>query len=120
MDEFKDMDKIVLQPGEVLLLRPKHNMPRDELLHMQKLLSAAKICAVLLAPDMEMMVGVNVVAPEEPEPEKDAKFREDIEAAYAYGRIIQYKVGDDWIDAHRHASPHVFDWDCYEYRLSAK
>jgi hypothetical protein len=119
MDEFKDMDKIVLQPGEVLLLRPRHPMSDEQMTRFQAMLTAAKIRAVFIAPDIEMFVGVAMTQPEEPAPPIE-DHRLSIEGAYDKGAFIQYRpvgIGGDWIDAHKFISSHRFNWDKYEYRL---
>jgi hypothetical protein len=118
MDEFKDMDKIVLQPGEVLLLRPKRQLSDEQMQHFQAMLTAAKIRAVFIAPDIEMFVGVAITQPEEPAAPM-ADHRATIEDAYDQGRMIQYRAigSTDWIDAHKFASSHRFNWKDCEYRL---
>jgi hypothetical protein len=119
MDEFKDMDKIVLQPGEVLLLRPKHPVADQQMQQLQATLKAAKLRAVLIAPDIEMFVGVALTEPDEEPAPSDDDHRATIEDAYDSGRFIQYRAlaGGEWIDAHKFMSSHRFDWNKYEYRL---
>ena len=123
--ELKDFDRMTLQPGEVLVLRPRHVIPVAMVEAMRDCLRRNGIARCVLVPhDFDIMVVQDSQDPgeAEPSPEDLAARNTEVKAAYDAGRVIQYqRIGsDEWCDAHRVASPHLFDFDGYRYRLPAR
>lgn len=128
MKELNDMDHFVLQPGEMLILRARVHLSMEQLKRMQQMFdSDTKLpmpVLVIPSPDFDIMAGV-------PDPMVFADNGDDLDheyaeqehrlavtEAYEAGKIIEFRPkGDDsWISAHKHASPHRFDWQVYEYK----
>lgn len=78
---------------------------------------ASEMCARAALPSLEH-------ASEEPTDEDIAAARDEILSAYNAGKIVQYNPIADplagWIDCHRWASPHIFEWDDNYYRLPSR
>jgi len=131
MNEINDMDRIVLQPGEMLLLRPRKPMTAETVQRVMEMLQNRGINAMIVDADMDMFVGVGMTTPAEPESEEPQQCAYDaVYDAYTAGAVIQYRhrdptrapVGEaaQWYDAHRFQAPHAFDADTYEFRLTPK
>jgi len=122
------MDRIVLQPGEMLLLRPRNPMSAEAVQRALEMLERRGVNAMIVDSNMDMFVGVGMTTPTEPEPEEPQQCAYDAAYdAYTAGKVIQYRhrkpddpLDNDWCDAHRFEAPHVFDADTYEYRLTPK
>lgn len=116
---MKDMDKIVLQEGETLLLRPRTPITQEQADTVHAALKQANIRAVLIPADFDIFTGVLTSVPE-----PESNDRGYVEEAYNHGYVIQWRLwGDeDWQHAHQFASPlpTPFDWERYSYRLIPK
>lgn len=114
---FQDKDTIVLKPGEILILRPRRTISIEELQRFQETLKLARINAVFVSHDFDMFVGVNMTTPDPPQESQC----EAAKQAYEAGRVIMFRAIADrdqrWYEAHKHASPHMFDDGVYEYKV---
>lgn len=124
--ELKDFDRMPLQPGEVLVLRPRNYMPIDALRNMQAVLRCNGLRAVVVPHDFDIMVVSEMQEPSaaEPSAEDIDTHTAEVKAAYDSGQVIQWcSMGSrsrEWFDAHRWAAPITFDPTCNVYRLRTK
>jgi len=131
MRDINDLEHFVLQPGEMLILRSKRYLSMEEMQFWADKLKHHKIEPVLiLPPDMDVMAGTmevisasTVEAPELSQEEIDS-MRTQVKGAYEDGRIVEYREAGnpraEWIGAHLHASPHLFNFNKYEYRIPSR
>lgn len=108
---------------KMIVVRPIEPMNAAEFGQARDYFSRQTKFDILLVP-----YGFEVLTPapdqETPAPDDELDIeaaREEIVNAYDAGKIIEYNpIGDPsagWIQAHRTASPHRFEWDDNYYRL---
>ena len=123
--EIKDFDRVSLQPGEVLVLRPRRPVSEDQLRHLHDYTRRNGIARCIVVPhDFDIMVVQDMQEPDaaEPSPEDLDAYTAEVKAAYDAGQVIQWcAMGSrEWFDAHRVASPITFDPTCNAYRKRVK
>ena len=123
--ELKDFDRMTLQPGEVLVLRPRHVIPVAMVDAMHDYLRRNGVARCVLVPhDFDIMVVQDSQDPGEAEPSQEDidTHTAEVKAAYDAGQVIQWcAMGSrEWFDAHRVASPITFDPTCNAYRKRVK
>lgn len=125
MRDIADLEHFVLQPGELLILRPRIHISQDRLQRMMETIKPLGRQVLVLPPDTDVMAGELVLMGAEPPPEPA---QEDIEAArdemmraYTMGKTLwAWEHEDDgWFFIHRTMNPHVFQWNRFKYSLKA-
>lgn len=120
-----DLDHFVLQPHEVLILRLRAHMQREQLAALEA--AIAKVLpgrAVLILPPAIEVMGGTIHPVEAPQPDRqdvhDTHEELAILRAYNDGKPVwAYDAAQDqWYSIHKHANPEAIDFSITQYALT--
>lgn len=117
-----DLDHFVLQPHEVLILRLRTHMQREQLAALEA--AIAKVLpgrAVLILPPVIEVMGGTIHPVEAAQPvSDDTQVHSAILRAYNDGKPVwAYDAAQDqWYSIHKHANPEAIDFSMTQYALT--